>query len=128
MKKIHLSCTILILLFFFSCKKEAAIPSGENKLLSFSITGQLSAPVIDEATHKITVTVMPIANVSALSCSFSVSAGALVTFNNVRPAANTATIDFSNPVTLNILAADGNTSAWTITVNTVWEDYGLADR
>ncbi|WP_412466807.1 C39 family peptidase [Pedobacter sp. KLB.chiD] len=125
MKKIHLSLPVIILLCFFSCKKENVKLSSENKLLSFSIFGQLAAPIFDETMHTITVTVNPTANVSALSCSFSVSAGALATFNNIKPAANTAIVDFSNPVTLNILAADGNTSTWSIIVNIVWEEYGL---
>ncbi|WP_406824740.1 C39 family peptidase [Pedobacter sp. KACC 23697] len=125
MKKIHLSFPVLLLILFISCKKETTKLSGENKLFSFSITDQVSAPVIDETLRKITVTVTPVANLSALNCSFAVSDGALVTFNSIKPAANTAIVDFSKPATLHILAANGNTSVWTIIVNIVWEDYGL---
>jgi len=53
MKKIHLSLPVLLLILFISCKKETTKLSEENKLLSFSITGQLSAPVIDETLRKI---------------------------------------------------------------------------
>ncbi|WP_316827572.1 C39 family peptidase [Pedobacter miscanthi] len=125
MKNFRFSCIALILLFFISCKKETVELSSENKLLTFSVVGQLSAPIIDETTHKITVTISPIANISALSCIFSVSSEALVTINNNRQVGNTATANFSMPAVMNITAPNGNTSSWTIVVNIISEEYGL---
>ena len=125
MKNFRLSYIVLIMLFLISCKKEKAELSGENKLLTFSVVGQLSAPIIDETSHRITVTITSIANINALSCVFSVSNEALVTINNNRQMGNTAAADFSAPVTMNIIAPNGNTTSWTIVVNTISEEYGL---
>lgn len=125
MKKIILSSCFLIILFTLSCKKEKDAPSSENNLITFSIFGQVSAPEIDNVGHKISVKVPETANKSSLSCSFTVSKDALVTLNNIPQTSGNAIIDGSKPISMGIMAANGNVSNWTITIISTLEEFGF---
>ncbi len=95
--------------------KVAGAPSTAADITSFSIEGSSGDAVIDADNHTITVEMPYGTDVTALVPVFEVSAGA-----TADPASGT-TLDFTDPVAINVTAEDGSTLVkWTVTV-TVFE-------
>ncbi len=95
---------IIILLFINSCKKEE-IKSNEAKITSFSIANVKGT--IDEIKKEITVVLPAFLEVTALSSTFMVSAGAILLQGNTTQQNGITTNNFTNPVTFTVQAEDG---------------------
>jgi hypothetical protein len=82
--------------------------SSENSIISMSLDGAVitEAPVIDETTRTIFVTVEPV-DLSTITPTFELSANAEI---------GTLTLEDGQPCTCTVIAADGTASEWTITV------------
>ncbi|PIB35056.1 hypothetical protein BFP72_06425 [Reichenbachiella sp. 5M10] len=90
---------------------EAAELSQEAAILSFALTEQTDAAVIDATNHTVDVEVAIGTDVSGLTPSFTLSAGA-----TSDPASGTA-VDFSSAVTYTVTAEDGVTASdWVVRV------------
>lgn len=133
MKKSNLILLFCIAMLAFACHKDSPLVhptpgnpnlSGANKLLSFSVGSQMAAATIDTSARTVSVIIPAAINRVALSVSVSISADAVASINNVAYA-NTITADFTKPVSLQIKAANGTISNWTINVITDLEYYGL---
>lgn len=103
MKK-SLTFLALILLFINSCKKEE-IKSNEAKITSFTVANIKGT--IDEVKNEITVILPAFSDVTALSSTFQVSAGAILLQGNVTQQNGLTTNNFTNPVTFTVQAEDG---------------------
>lgn len=90
---------------------EAASASTETNITSFVLAEQTGPAVIDTTSHTVTVEVAYGTDLTTLTPTIEVSAGA-----TIAPASGAVT-DFTNPVTYTVTAQDGTTTQdWTVTV------------
>ncbi|MBN1990681.1 MAG: chitobiase/beta-hexosaminidase C-terminal domain-containing protein [Bacteroidales bacterium] len=88
-----------------------AQPSTAAEIVSFVLAEQTGAATINSAAGTIAIEVNSTADLTALTPTIQVSAGA-----SISPASG-AVQDFTNPVTYTVTAQDNNTTkAWTVTV------------
>ena len=90
---------------------EQVILNNENDILTFVLTNQTGAAVINAQNHTVTCEVTSGTNLSALAPVITVSNGA-----TINPASG-ATVDFSNgPVNYTVTAENGDIQVWVVTV------------
>ena len=85
--------------------------SSDKSITSFAFQNPTATGIIDQSTHTITVTVPPITDMTKLTPTIAVSAGA-----TVLPASGTQE-DFTNPVAYLVTAQNGSTQEYSVTVN-----------
>ncbi|MCR4436407.1 MAG: S-layer homology domain-containing protein [Clostridiales bacterium] len=88
-------------------------PSSAKDITSFSIPGQVGTAAINTTAHTVAVQMPATTDLSSLTPTIGVSAGA-----SVDPASGVAQ-DFTSPVTYRVTAADLSTQDWTVTVTTL---------
>ena len=114
MKKIKSLLLILLLAIGYSCSDDPVDPtpvqSTEKDILTFTITDQTGAATIDATNHTIDVEVANGTDLTALTPTFTVSAKA-----SSVPVSGTQG-DYSSAVTITVIAEDGSTQGWTVTV------------
>jgi hypothetical protein len=93
--------------------ENAAGPSSEKSILSFSFASPAVSGVIDEAAGTILATTISVCDKTSLTPAITVSAGA-----GVSPASGVAR-DFTNPVIYTVTARDGTTREYAVKVRTL---------
>jgi len=83
--------------------------SSENDITGFTVTGQAGDSTIDTASHTVEFHMPNGTEVTSLTPTITVSAGAAIS-----PASGTAQ-DFSAPVSYTVTAEDGTEQVWTVT-------------
>ena len=123
MKTVKFNLKNLVLpVFFFSTfilltgcpmedEEELLSLSSSKQITAFSIATPASTGVINESAKTVVVDVPAGTNVTALKPSITVSDKA-----NVNPGLGVAT-NFTNPVQYTVIAEDGSTATYTVTVN-----------
>ena len=91
--------------------------SSENDITAYSFAEETAAATIDATAHTVDIEVNWLANLTNLTATFSVSAGANATIGGTAQVSGTTANDFTNPVTYDVTAEDGTTiQPWTVTV------------
>ncbi|HUX53173.1 MAG TPA: T9SS type A sorting domain-containing protein [Williamwhitmania sp.] len=91
-------------------------PVGSEKVLYyFWVSHMIGDLVIDSTDHTINITVNPNTDVSSLQTEFYLSTGATAYIGTTQLFYND-NVDYTNPVTLTIMAQDGSTQDWVVTV------------
>ncbi|MEA3285652.1 MAG: lectin like domain-containing protein [Synergistota bacterium] len=94
----------------------ASAPRTGKDILSYSLPGQIGSSDIDGNEHTISLTVAHDVDVSALIAIFELSGGASATVGGVKQISGTSSNDFGSPVVYTVMAEDGTTQDWTVTV------------
>ncbi len=92
-----------------------AAPSSAKAITAFSFASPAATGVINETLHTIAVSVPFGTNVSALVASFTTT-GASVAIAGTPQVSGVTAVNFSNPVTYTVTAADASTQAYVVTV------------
>jgi Putative carbohydrate metabolism domain len=104
--------SVAIILFSYSCIQENHFgESTEKKILSFKLENQVGNTQLNQETRSIVITVSAEAQLTSLK-AIEISAS---TFAKVSPAIGEAQ-DFTSPVTYTVIAEDGSTAEYTVTV------------
>jgi hypothetical protein len=93
----------------------AAAPSSAKALVSFSFAVPAATGVINEGLHMIAVSVPFGTSVAALVASFATT-GTSVTISGTPQVSGVTVVNFSNPVTYTVTAADASTQNYLVTV------------
>jgi len=92
-------------------------PASSEKVLYYWWTSQMiSDAVIDSTDHTVNITVGPNTDVSSLQTEFYLSTGATAYIGATQLFYND-NVDYTNPVTITIMAQDGSTQDWMVTVS-----------
>ena len=75
----------------------------------------MSQPVINATDHTVNITVDPTMDVSSLQTEIYLSPGATAYIGTTQLFNNDA-VDYTNPVTITIMAQDGSTQDWVVTI------------
>ncbi|MFC5471287.1 S-layer homology domain-containing protein [Cohnella suwonensis] len=94
----------------------AATPSSDKDFVSFMVDGQTGPETIDTITHTIAIEVEPGTDRSMLMVMFGLSMGATTMIDGMPQNNGMYFADFTNPVTYTVVAEDGSTQDWTVTV------------
>ncbi len=89
--------------------------SSEKTLYYLWVSGMISDPVINSTDHTINITVDPTKDVSSLTTEFELSTGATVYIGTTQIFYDDD-VDYTSPVTFTIMAQDGSTQDWVVTV------------
>ena len=89
--------------------------SSEKVLYYWWISGMMSEPVINATDHTVNITVNSSTDVSNLQTKFYLSTGAKV-YTGTTQVLNNTNVDYTNPVPITIMAQDGSTQDWVVTV------------
>jgi len=90
--------------------------SSANHILAFSLDGQASEAVIDTAAHSVFNEVPKGTGLTSLVAAFSLSEGAVAKVNGIDQISGVTANDYTNPVTYTVMAEDGTTQDWVVTV------------
>lgn len=112
MRTLSKAISIIIIFFLNSCIKEDHFgKSSEKKILTFALENQVGNTRIDQETQEVNVAVNADADINSLKpLEISIS-----TFAQVNPQTGEAQ-DFSEPVIYTVIAEDGTTAEYTVTV------------
>jgi len=130
MKKIKKIFTLLLLTgLVFSCSSDddpepvqPPVQSTEANILTFTLTDQTDPATINASAATVEIEVENGTDLSSLSPSFTVSAGA-----SASPASGTSG-DYSSQVTITVTAEDGTTTkAWSVDVSEATADVESSD-
>ena len=122
MKKHSLLVIALIIAMhgFISCGggggSSAPALSSTKAITAFSFTNPAATGVIDETAKTIAVTVPYGTNVNVLIAKFTTT-GTMVTVGSTVQVSESTANDFTNPVLYVVIAADGTTASYTVTVS-----------
>ncbi len=94
----------------------APVLSSEKALTAFSFSNKGVVGTIDETNKTVAVTVPFGTDVSALIANFSVSANATAKIGSVAQVSGINIHDFSSPVVYKVIAEDGSSANYTVTV------------
>ncbi|HUX53172.1 MAG TPA: T9SS type A sorting domain-containing protein [Williamwhitmania sp.] len=89
--------------------------SSEKVLYYLQVHGIIGDPVINATDHTINITVDHNIDVSSLQTEFELSTGATAYIGTTQLFYND-NVDYTNPVTITIMAQDGSTQDWVVTV------------
>lgn len=95
--------------------------NSAKDILTFSIPEQTGPSIINGTTHKVEIEVTNGTNTLSLIPTFTLSPGANVYVNSFLQVSGTTPNDFSGPVAYDVVAEDGTSSGWDISVS-VQED------
>ncbi len=119
MKKIVRIILVLLLVssIFTSCSENNSTTNTNDAkaITSFSFTNPAASATIDENAKTVSITVPHNTDVTALTATYTTT-GAKVQVGSVAQASGTTPIDFTNPVSYVVTAADGSTATYTVTV------------
>ena len=99
----------------FTVKLSGTGSSTSKAFTSFGIQSPAETGVIDETNKTIAVTMPHATSLTGLIATFA-STGAKVLVGSSVQTSGTTTNDFTNPVTYTVVAADGSTANYTVTV------------
>ncbi|MCT4602085.1 MAG: DUF5018 domain-containing protein [Marinifilum sp.] len=126
MKLFKLTCSFLFIFLIYSCDKKTVIPevlNSERTLKTFSYTQTKNTNLdknyhatIDESLKTVTVILPSGTDASKLIATFTQSDKASVKIGNTKQISDVTPNDFSKPVTYKIIAEDGSTQDYKITV------------
>ncbi len=92
-------------------------PSDSTEILAYSFPQQSAPAVIDPINHTVDISVVPGTSLSYLVATFTLSGGATATVYSSTQTSGISFLDFTFPVTYNVLAEDSVTNQdWVITV------------
>lgn len=91
--------------------------NNEAEIISYAIPQQNREVTIDANAHTIDVQVSQNVDVTNLSPFFTLSENAKVYVNSVEQVSGVTTNDFTNPVVYEVVAQDGTSIEWTVTVS-----------
>ncbi|MBJ6360759.1 cadherin-like beta sandwich domain-containing protein [Paenibacillus sp. GCM10012307] len=92
-------------------------PSNEKAITSFSFAEQTGSALIDSTAHTVSIEVASGTDLTGLTATFSLSAGATATIGPVTQSSGVTVNNFTNPVTYVVTAADGSQQNWTVNVS-----------
>ncbi|MBU2914388.1 VCBS repeat-containing protein [Reichenbachiella agariperforans] len=98
--------------------------SDEVDFLSFELSDQIGVAKIEEDSHEITHKIAGSADITSQTLTYILSSGASLYANDVELVSGSSTIDFTNPVSFEVIASNGfSKSQWTANVT---KEVGLA--
>jgi uncharacterized protein (TIGR02145 family)/uncharacterized repeat protein (TIGR02543 family) len=92
--------------------------NAAKALTAFSFSSPAVTGTISESAKTVALTVPYGTDVTALVATFAVSSGASVKVGSIAQTSGTTSNNFSSPVTYMVVAADGSTQAYVVTVTT----------
>ncbi len=96
----------------WAIQDDGQLCSSENDILTFNIQDvQVNDAVIDVVAHTVDVNVLSSADLTNLTANLTISEGA-----SVIPGSGSL-LDFTAPVTYEVIATDGTTQEWTVNVS-----------
>ena len=99
----------------------AAAKTGKD-ILDYNLTDQIGDETINLANHTVDVTVGQDADVTSLIATFELSEEATTNISGTDQESGVTSNDFTSPVTYTVVAQDGSTQDWEITVTVSTED------
>ncbi|MFA6348466.1 MAG: hypothetical protein WCX30_03495, partial [Candidatus Paceibacterota bacterium] len=108
-----------------SCGAQRNAPLTNKAITSFGFNSPAVVGIINEVDHTINVTVPLGTNVTALVATFTTT-GKTVNIGTIVQVSGTTVNDFSNPVSYLVIAEDGSSQIYTVTVrasiNPTWRE------
>ncbi|MDA1120030.1 MAG: T9SS type A sorting domain-containing protein [Bacteroidetes bacterium] len=92
--------------------------SSETDITSFNFNEQTSIVIPDVVNHTINIPVATGADLTSLIATFNLSDGARAEVNGIAQISGTTPNNFTGTVTYTIIAEDGTTQPWAVTVTT----------
>lgn len=94
-------------------------PNTVAFILEFSLPGQKQDAIIDPANNTVDVTLEFGTDLTSLAASFELSYGATAYVKDIEQVSGTSVNDFTNPIVYTIVAENGSSLDWTISISVV---------
>jgi hypothetical protein len=118
MKKNCVACLVVVfiaILLAGCAGKNSTTLSSAKAITAFAFTSPAATGSIDQSAKTIFVNVPSGTDVTALTATFTTTGQSVLVGNNVQVSGVSAN-DFTNPLTYTVIAADGSTQDYTVTI------------